>query len=56
MASKNEEKLKLERPGKKRIRVKPDFIIKIIDNPRDDGISPGNVVIAAEVISNKRRA
>jgi hypothetical protein len=55
MASENEKKLKLHRARRKRIRVKPDFIIKIIERPRDDGISPGRAVIAADVILKRMK-
>lgn len=55
MASKNEKRLKSNRPRRKKIQVKPDFIIKIIERPRDDGISPGHAVIAADVILKRRK-
>ncbi len=54
MTSKNEKKLKSHQAKRKKIKVKPDYVIKIIENPKDDGISIGLPVIAADVVWHRR--
>lgn len=51
MASKTLKELKINRPKRRKIRAKPDYVIKITEYPKSkDKISPGRLVIAADVI------
>ncbi len=54
MASKKLKSLKASRTTPKPLNVKPTYEVIIINHPRkNDGISVGRAVIAAEVILNR---